>query len=383
MTDGEVIAIHNLSKGLVKQGCEVHLLALNTQKHYSNYNNSTSELSHFTSIRAIDINTEVKVIPALASLIKSRSYNIHRFVSDEYHEALSSILTTITFDIVQLETLYLAPYISTIRQNSKAKIVLRSYNVESQIWHNLAQRHTGLKGWYLQHCSTTLKKYEQEVQGKYDLLVAITEEDAKYFKDRGETSPIKVVSVGLDMEQYQGNPTSSKAIKIGFIGSLDWQPNLEGIDWFLTKVWTKLKSELQDLEFHIAGRNMPNSIRDLNLPGVTVHGEVESAINFMNSMDLILVPLFSGSGVRVKILEAMALGKIVLSTPKGFEGIGVSDSINAIVFNTEEQLIKKLMNIKYHDSARLSLAAKAHIEEHFGTATLSRDLMDFYKKAIS
>ena len=383
LTDGEVIAIHNLSIGLVNQGCEVHLLALNTQKHYVKYDAAIPELKHFKSVRTVDIDTRVKLWPALRSYISKRSYNIHRFVSEEFKRSLRTMLSSTDFDIVQLETLYLAPYISTIRKHSKAHIALRSHNVESLIWQNLAQRHKGLKGWYLQHCSDMLKQYENEVQGQYDMLLPITDLDAKYFRSRGERTPIKVVSVGLDLDKYELRPNSHKAYRLGFIGSLDWQPNLEGIDWFLTNVWARLKNDDRDIEFHIAGRNMPYSIKNLDYPDVTVYGEVDSAVAFMNSMDLILVPLFSGSGVRVKILEAMALGKIVLSTPKGYEGIGVTDKVNALVFNTAADLIQKLQELKELDSESLSEAARALIKQDFSTTALSRDLMEFYEEAIS
>ena len=297
-------------------------------------------------------------------------------------KSITSILQTKEFDIVQLETLYMTPYIPVIREYTNARIALRSHNVESQIWQNLAIQTSGPKRWYIQHCSSMLQKYELDIRGSYDMLIPITELDAKYFRDRGESAKMRVVSVGLDMENYSVVQTLQKTYRLGFIGSLDWQPNLEGIEWFLNKVWPNIKSVNQDIEFHIAGRNMPNYVKELKLKDVTIYGKVDSAIDFMNSMDLIVVPLFSGSGIRVKILEAMALGKIVLSTSKGYEGIGVTDKFNALIFNSASELIEKLEMISSMDVENMGMNARAHIEKHFSNSALSKNLMDFYAKAI-
>ncbi len=381
LTDGEVIAIHTLSKGLVEQGCELHLLALNTQKHYVSFSETPAELSHFSSIETVDIDTRIKLLPALKCLIAGMSYNIDRFISQELEDKLKQKLEQEQFDIVQLETLYMVPYVATIRKASTAKISLRSHNVESEIWRNLSSEATGLKGWYLGHCARMLSKFEKSTQSTYDMLLPITQIDADHFVDRGEQAQIKVVSVGLDMDKYNPVESPSTLSKIGFLGSLDWQPNLEGIDWFLNEVWPLISEDNSQLEFHIGGRNMPPRFLNMNTPGVTVHRKVENARDYVNEMDMILVPLFSGSGIRVKILEAMALGKLVLSTPKGFEGIGVKDLEDGIVFKNKTELIRIINQLNQINISEIKVAARAHIESYFSAKAIAKDLMGFYENA--
>jgi glycosyltransferase involved in cell wall biosynthesis len=379
LTDGEVIAIHSLSKGLVAQGCELHLLALNTQKHFVAFDKTPTELSHFTSIEIINIDTRIKLMPALVCLLLGKSYNIDRFISQEFDNKLRLRLEKEQFDIIQLETLYMVPYADTIRKSSSAIISLRSHNVESEIWKNLSSESSGLKGWYLGHCARMLSRFEKTSQSKYDLLLPITQIDADHFADRGDQARVKVVSVGIDMSKYAPGDLPVTLRKIGFLGSLDWQPNLEGIDWFLNEVWPIIVKTNPHLEFHIGGRNMPPKFLNLKAPGVTIHRKVENARAYVNDMDMIVVPLFSGSGIRVKILEAMSLGKVVLSTPKGFEGIGIKNLENGIVFKNKTDLIEIIDQINSLNISKIGGAARRHIQNNFSAKSIAKDLLNFYQ----
>ena len=118
------------------------------------------------------------------------------------------------------------------------------------------------------------------------------------------------------------------------IGSLNWLPNLEGLDWFLADVWPQVHARFPALELHLAGKDTPARIQQLQLPGVFVHGFVASAARFMQQYEVMLVPLLSGGGMRIKIIEGMALGKCILSTTLGAEGIHVRDEFDLVLRDT-------------------------------------------------
>jgi polysaccharide biosynthesis protein PslH len=178
----------------------------------------------------------------------------------------------------------------------------------------------------------------------------------------------------MTTESYKGE------LSISFIGSLDWQPNVEGLRWFLNETWATLHAAFPNLEFHIAGRNMPAEIKNLQLKNVFAHGEVPDAQAFISKYSLMLVPLLSGGGMRAKILEGMALGKVVLSTAIGIEGIPVTNGEHAyIADNTEE--FRAAIHYCYAQNGELRQMgeqARAFINYHYDNKNIALQLMRFY-----
>jgi len=348
LKDGESIAIYYLSKGLVENNCEVSLLAINTLKHYVEVDESVPELNHYSQIAYTELDTKVRAWPAFLNLFSSGSYNVERFISEEFKKLLIDQLQENDYDFVQLETLYMAPYISTIRKYSDAKIAMRSHNLEYEIWKNLAEKEPGfLKSKYFSLCSRRLKAYEESVRDDYDVLLPISTTDDQKYKATSLKVASCVTPVGLDLDKYQFSSSASdqERIKIGYIGSLDWKPNVEGLRWLFDSCWDELKNISPKLEFHLAGRNGDENYKSDKARRIIYHGEVDDSMAFLKNLDIVIVPLFSGSGIRVKILEAMSLGKVVLSTEKGYEGIPVEDGKNALLFQTKSDLITKLQQI--------------------------------------
>lgn len=333
--DGESIAISYLAKALSEQGAEITLMAMNTHKHWVDTDNLPAGLEHYRAVHAVDVDNRIKPIGAFVNLFTDDSYHIERFIDQQFADKLASLLQHERFDVVQLETVYLAPYIDVIRRHSNALIALRAHNVEHEIWERVAINSSPLKRWYLGHITPKLKRYEIQALNHYDLMVGITQRDVEQFRLLGLDKPSVVCPIGLDSRDYLPDYDSyRRPLSLSFIGSLDWMPNIEGLQWFLENVWTPiLHPRFPKLTLHIAGRNTPNWLLRQNLPGVTVHGEVESARDFINQHSAMVVPLLSGSGMRAKILEGMALGKVVISSRVGMEGIAVTNRDEALLAN--------------------------------------------------
>ena len=136
--------------------------------------------------------------------------------------------------------------------------------------------------------------------------------------------------------------SAGEIASISFIGSLDWIPNLEGLNWFIEEVWPGIIKKNSKIKLHIAGRNTPESIRALNSDNIIIEGEVDDAKAFINAHPIMIVPLLSGSGMRVKILEGMALSRVVISTSIGMEGIEATDKKEILKADTPQEFIKKI-----------------------------------------
>ncbi|TNE51750.1 MAG: glycosyltransferase, partial [Bacteroidetes bacterium] len=262
-------------------------------------------------------------------------------------------------------------------------VALRAHNVEHEIWERVAVNSHPLKRWYLNRITPRLKKFEQNSLNQYDLLIGITERDVQQFRALGLEKPAVVVPIGLDCSAYMPDESSfQRPVSLGFIGSLDWMPNIEGLTWFLQKVWKPLlHPAYPELELHIAGRNTPAWLRRLRMPGVHVHGEVPDASDFINQHTVMVVPLLAGSGMRAKILEGMALGKVVLSTSIGLEGIAARHRQEVLIADTPEEFYSAVRWCMEQSAELIPLGQRAQVfcAQHFDNLELGRQLAHTYR----
>ncbi|MBC6995320.1 glycosyltransferase family 4 protein [Neolewinella lacunae] len=387
LKDGESQAIHGLSKSLSELGCEVSLLAMNTSKHFFAGQVLPDKMSHYREVRTVSVNNELGLFDAAHNLVRGTSYHISRFDLPDYHSALARWLMEETFDVVQLETLYLAPYIPTIRKHSEAQVVMRSHNVEHEIWERCSENiRFAPKRWYLRHLTRQLAEYERQQLNQYDLLLPITGRDERHFKALGFRGESMVLPIGLDT--VCGEPrydSYSKPLSLHFIGSLDWLPNLEGLQWFLNDVWPQVHRRFPELEFHIAGRNMPPSLQALRMKNVIIHGEVESSCDFVAAHSISIVPLLSGGGMRAKILEAMSLGRVVISTSVGLEGISAKHRRDLFIADTAGQFVEVLSEclLRGRKLERIGRAAVTCFQKKYDRRVLAQRLLDRYAALVS
>ncbi|MBC7775700.1 MAG: glycosyltransferase, partial [Phycisphaerae bacterium] len=302
------------------------------------------------------------------------------FENTAFAEKLAELLKTNAFDVVQLESVFLAPYLHVIREHAPlAKAVLRTHNVEHEIWERVADNASPLKRWYLRNITPRLKAYELEQINHCDLVVGISQRDVEQFRNLGLRQPATVCPIGLDCRDYHPDPLSfRRPLSLSFIGSLDWMPNQEGLRWFLDTVWRPLLApNFPELTFHIAGRTAPRWLRELEMERVTFHGEVPSAAVFLNQHSVMVVPLLSGGGMRAKILEGMALGKVVLSTRLGMEGIEAADRRECLLAEQPDGWLEAVRWCYSEGENLATLGARARVfcGHHFDNEVVARKLV--------
>ena len=387
LKDGESIATTYLAKALHELGNEVTLLAMNTSKHRTDLATLPETFNHYKQVVAIDVDNHMRPLEALQNLLFSNeSYHVNRFINTRYAQALQQLLLDETFDIVHMETLFLSPYIPLIRQYSNAKIVMRSHNVEHRIWERVAVNSHFLKRWYLNKITPRLKSFEIQHLNDYDLFSAITKGDLHDFKQLGLKIPATITPIGLDCSEYTPDYSAfQQPLSLSFIGSLDWMPNVEGLMWFLEEIWQPLLlPEMPQLTFHIAGRNTPEKIRNLKIQGVTVHGEVPSARCFLNQYPVTIAPLLSGGGMRAKILEGMALGRVVVSTAVGMEGIDAEHQREALIANTPTEWLEAIRWCQQHQHQLQFMGEQAAVlcQETYDNLKAGRRLLKAYQMVL-
>lgn len=382
LKDGESIAVNTLSRSLVEMNAEVTLLAMNTTKHYYAAPEYPSELNHYKEIFTVKVDNQIRLTDAFLNLFSKESYHISRFISPAFQRELLRLLRSRDYEVIQLETLYLAPYIPVIRQHSDAIIVMRTHNVEYEIWERIAgNTRTRWKRWYLKHLTAKLKRYEREQLNQCDLLAPISPRDEKQFQALGPCATSTVIPIGLDASFYQPDYDSfHRPLSVSFIGSLDWMPNQEGLKWFLDKVWGRVSKEFPELQLHVAGRNTPDWLLRRKQKNLVVHGEVSDARAFINQHSLMVVPLLSGSGMRAKILEGMALGKVVLSTRLGLEGIPAVHGENVFIADTPQSFLEafRKCTAEHKQLEYFGRKARGFVVDNYNSHTIAKKLLQFY-----
>jgi len=381
--DGESIAVIGLSKSLHRQGASISLLAMNTSKHFYHFKDRPAELDHYEKVESVEVDNRVRLFPALKNLISGESYHVSRLESDAFRRRLIRLLQEEDFDIIQLETPYLSTYLPAIRRYSRARVVLRAHNVEHEIWDRLARNFRNpIKKWYFKLQTRRLRTYECSVLSQYDAILAITEEDALALKELGARQKIMVVPAGIAADQYQPDFKAFRGKpSLAFIGSMDWLPNQEGLLWFLREVWPAVQQKHPDLHFYVAGRKMPEKFKRRKDRNVHFLGEVPSAAAFINEHPLMVVPLQSGSGIRIKILEGMALGRVVISTSIGLQGVGAEHGRE--VFSAQRASdFQQCLEACLEHLPQLEVMGKEgrrYIMDHFDRERIARRLIENYR----
>lgn len=384
--DGGSIAMNILTHGLIDCGNEVDVFAVNTPKHFIKEEDIDKQYRIKTNYKSIFIDTEVKPLAALLNLFSCKSYNISRFYSKQFELALIQQLKANEYDVIQLETLWVTPYVSTIRKHSKAKVVLRSQNVEYMIWERLASDTPNFfKKVYLKLLARRLKRFEKSTVNNYDAILTITKLDTQVYKNDGCRLPILHIPFGIDLAKYKTDISNLEKPSIFHIGAMDWRPNADGLSWFLKNVWEKVSLTHQNTKLYLAGRNMPDWLMQIKMKNVVVEGEVPDSHKFINSKSIMIVPLASGGGMRVKIIEGMALGKTIISTAIGAEGIDYTDGENILIANSKGEFLdainRCLNNQDFAD--KIAENGKQLVKTSYDNKVICNNLTVFYKDLIA
>ncbi|MEM6764640.1 MAG: glycosyltransferase family 4 protein, partial [Bacteroidota bacterium] len=362
-----------------------------------------------------------------------------------FRDELERILAKDAFDVVQMETLFMMNYLDTVREKApKAVVALRAHNVEHEIWERRAKKEKNfVKKIYLEETAKRLRDFERVAMGKstFDLVIPITDRDKKQFgeftkeyvnqimatvekkgstdqkfldklakngvedwvidkfKKEGPVASIKrriknqlklapkyhISQVGMgfeNLDKYMDAPRNSDANLIIFIGALDWTPNQEGLDWFLNKVWPILAKRHPDLNFSIAGRRMPNSYNSKRSKQIKVIGEVENAYTYILSGAIMVVPLLSGSGMRVKIVEGMALGRAIVCTSVAIEGIPAKNGEHCFIEDKPKNFANAITTLLERPNMVQVFGknARALAKKHFDNKEITKALLNEYQK---
>ncbi|MDB9882984.1 glycosyltransferase family 4 protein [Bacteroidia bacterium] len=381
LNEGGTIGIYNYTRAFSELGHEVTLYCLDGIKHNTPVDEALEELGKYATVLIHPIDTDVVMEEALKHLLRNESYNVSRFYNSVFEQELRELLQNNTYDVVQLEGTFVGPYLPIIKTNHNGLVALRMHNVEYEIWERLAHNEKFFfKKIYLKKLAKQLKAYESDIIRQVDIVVTVTNDDAAKFKLLNPTGNYLTIPAGIDLREWQYSPSNS-VDKWYHIGSMEWHANAEAVNWYLDDIHPLMLKGNNDYSFHLAGKGL-NTEQFSNHRNIVLNDNVPRAFDFVKECDVCIVPLKSGSGIRLKILEAMAAGKLVVSTTIGAQGIDYIPRKHLLIADSPAEfrtIYDELKNGLIDYKAIISSARKL-IENLYSTEVLATEQISNYSR---
>lgn len=369
--DGGCIAMARLLDSLMQVAAVKHVF-VHTPKHPIKTDAYPTEIEIDFPVEKAFIDTSIKPVSALRALISGKNYNLKRFHATAVEQALVDYVQINSFDTIVLESLFLAPYIKAIRTVFTGKIIIRTHNVEHELWEQQANSTSGIKKWYLRSLARSLKREELNLLRTADTLWTITEEDAVRFNELGIKSPMTIIPVAMETNPQPANYQSSDFFHLG---SMNWVPNQLAVKRLVSELWPQLQLDKTKHQLHIAG-SFPESMEESIAPGIVYHGFVPDAESFMLQHGVLVAPITTGSGVRIKLLEAMALGVPCITTPLGATGIRHEEACLEIATSNQEWLkAMETLALSVEKRQQLGEKAKRYMEKYHSFTAINAQIL--------
>lgn len=353
--DGGNEASRALTAELLASGYQVECLTFSSEKHPFDELLFAQSPWNQLNVEHVLVNLKAKPIPAFRALASGQSYNLSRFSHPAWTKKLEE-KSSKTYDIVFVDSLFAAGEIENIRQLfPKSKLILRTHNVEHVIWTDHAKNEKSrLKKMYLKSIARQLKRRETEILNQFDLILAISDVDQKTF-GAITNSKTELLPYFPDISNDQNSTLTSNFF---FLGSMNWTPNADAHEELTQYLFSKINSEVPNTTLTFAG-SAQDEITKSDSSNIHYTGFVENKVQFMKESGILLAPISSGSGLRVKILEALALGVPIVTTSKGAAGIPFENENGIFIAKNDHEFIEYAVQLSKDEKLRHDISVKA------------------------
>jgi len=309
-------------------------------------------------------------------LCSALPYAVGKYRSRAFARRLNDLLSETAFDLVVCDFLFPAV---NLPARLPCPAVIFTHNVEAEIWRRHAGTRSGIDRmlYGIQH--RRMLRYEARALRRFDGVLAVSEADRRTFARVYGISPasIHVIPTGVDTEFFTPRPSPSASRTLVFTGSMDWLPNEDAMVFFCREILARIRAEEPDTSVAIVGREPTAAVRKLaNDSGVTVTGSVEDVRPFMREAAVYVVPLRIAGGTRLKIFEALAMGKAVVSTTIGAEGLPVTNGEHLLLADEPQAFARAVVRLlrDVERRRRLEDAARALVVGRYDWAAVAAQM---------
>jgi sugar transferase (PEP-CTERM/EpsH1 system associated) len=309
-----------------------------------------------------------------ANLLSPHPFNVNKDFDPRLRERAVELLATGTFDLVICDFVQMARNITGVPGAPK---VLFEHNVEAQIFERHAKSDSGwLRRQYMRLQWKKLERFEGAAGRDFDAVIAVSQQDKATFEKNYGWRHVEVIDTAVDLDYFEPGPAAEEvADRCVFVGSMDWLPNQDGVRFFVEQVWPRIRAERPNATFQVVGRNPTPAIRELaRVPGVEIVGTVPDIRPHLREAAIVVVSLLVGGGTRLKIFEAFAMQKAVVSTPLGSEGLEVTDGRHLQNAESADELAEAVIALLRDNARRAAMgdAARALVVEKYSAESVAR-----------
>jgi len=328
------------------------------------------------------INRATGIKEVLAGLSSGMPFTVTKYQDHRMMAALTELLPD--HDVVHCEHMHMAQY---LLPGHEKITVLDAHNVEAQIAERLVPLETNpVKRALLSWNSGAMSRFEQRVSSNFDLVLAVSQQDCDCYRKRYGVANARVMENGVDLDFFhKASPDVVEQVKLVFVGLMGWMPNSDGVKYFVNEILGKIRQEFPDVSFDIVGKDPPEDVLALSAtPGVRVTGTVDDVRPYVWDAQVYVVPLRFGGGTRLKILEAFAMHKPVVSTSLGCEGIECRQGSELLIADTPSEFADAVIRLLRDPTLRTDLGNRAArlVEEHYGWLSLGEKLLLYYDEVL-
>ena len=321
---------------------------------------------------------------ALKSLVTKDPYNINWLKSSRFTDVLQEMLQSSDYDLVHLDTISLEPYFKYVKH---IPTVLDHHNIESHMLLRRANKESNvLKKWYFRQEGKRLEKFEKQICLQVSLNITCSEMDKQRLLEIVPNSKVEVIANGVDINYFKPDKSIVQEKRLIFIGTLNWYPNVEAVRFIAHKLWPALKLTIPDISVDIIGASPPDDIVQLGAQqkGFRVHGFVDDILPFLNKAAVYVCPITDGGGTKLKILDALSMGKAIVANEIACEGIHVEDGKNVIFAESVDEYVDAIKLLIENKNLRSSMgsAARKLIEDEYAYERVGKKLSSSYQQCL-
>ena len=382
LTDGGRVRVYNLLKQIAQKS-EVTLLALETQP---------TDADGVAELQALGI--QVHLVPYASPLprvsfgtlvkafFKRQPITVARYDVPAYRRELKALLANETFDLIHYEMFHVAQF----HTETDLPSVLSQQNVDSEIWRRLCSE-TANPFYKFIYWTQQLafQRYERLLSPKFNAVTCTSDIDAAVFERHCSKDAIEIIPNGVDITHYQPDFTAEAPAHLIYIGSMDWYPNEDAVAFFADEVLPRIQEKVPDVKFSIVGGNPSTRVQKLaERNGIVVTGRVPEIKPYFAEATVFVVPLRIGSGTRLKILEGLAMGKAIVSTSVGAEGLALKDGEEIFIADEATAFAEAVTRLLTDSELRRRIGenGRARVEQDYDWRSIGKKLHTLYIKIL-
>jgi glycosyltransferase involved in cell wall biosynthesis len=403
IADGERLRILFLQKRpLFPPTTGGHIRTLNLLRHLARWHDITylcnvqqHEAPHLHKME--DIGLKVEGVPwkeasrrSLAfyrdlglNLLSRYPFNVNKDYDRRLRRRAEELLRTEPFDLLICDFVQMAR--NAIGLPAPASILFQ-HNVEAQIFQRHAESDAGwLRRKYMGLQCRKMRRFEQQAGLRFDAAIAVSEQDRRTFQGEYGWEWVREIDTAVDTDYFRPSENAEASERIVFVGSLDWLPNEDGVRFFVKEVWPRIRQARPGATFQAVGRNPSRGLQRLgDVAGVEIVGTVPDVRPYLAAAAVVVVPLLVGGGTRMKIYEAMAMGKAVVSTSLGAEGLKVTPGAHLLLADAPDAIAVAVEFLLNHPPLRSELGhnAMSHVCSRFSAETVARQFDGICRETV-